>query len=159
MKAVYILGALLTVAACAQQQPLPPPVATAPPPPPPVAMAPPPPLPPIAAIPGSVDGIYVGSLTLAASGLSGDNFNRSGCVSGRPARALVRHGLINLEYANWKRHKLHYKGRVDANGNVTAYHKNSDGSSSVLNGQIANGQLTGDMQRGPCSYAVALAIQ
>ena len=155
MKQLYVLGSVLMIAACVQQAL--PPVAAAPPAPPPLAMAPPPP--PVAAVPGSVDGIYVGSLTLASAGLSGDNFNRSGCVSGRPARALVRNGLINLEYANWKRHKLHYKGRVDANGTVTAYHKNGDGSSSVLNGQIANGQLTGNMQRGPCSYAVALAIR
>jgi hypothetical protein len=155
MKTLYLIGAVLTLAACAQQQPPPPPVAAAPPPPPPVAMAPPPPPPMLA----SLDGVYAGSLTIASSGLSDQDLNRTGCVSGRPARALVRNGLINLEYANWKRHKLHYKGRVDANGTVTAYHKNSDGSSSVLNGQIANGQLTGDMQRGPCNYSVALAMR
>ena len=111
----------------------------------------------MAAMPASVDGVYVGSLTLASAGLSDQDLNRTGCVSGRPARALVRGGLINIEYANWKRHKLHYKGRVDAAGVVTAYHRNSDGSASTLNGQIANGQLTGDMQRGPCNYTVALA--
>src|SRR5437764_14838035 len=155
MKKLYVLGALLTLAACAPQ-PVPP-VATAPPPPP-VAMASPPPR-PIAAMPGSVDGVYAGSLPLASAGSSTDLANRSGCVSGRPARALVRNGLINLEYANWKRHKLHYKGRVDGAGAVTAYHKNSDGSSSVLNGQIANGQLTGNMDSGPCSYAVAVATR
>ena len=143
MKKLYVLGALLTIAACAQQ-PATPPVATAPPP-------------PIAAMPVSVDGVYAGSLTLASAGSSTDLANRSGCVSERPARALVRNGLINLEYANWKRHKLHYKGRVDANGAVTAYHKNSDGSSSILNGQIVVGQLTGNMERGACHYTVALA--
>ena len=152
MKHGCVLGALLAVTACAQQPA--PTAATAPPPPPPM-MSPAPP--PVAAVPASVDGIYVGSLTLESSGLSETYLNRSGCVSGRPARALVRNGLINLEYANWKRHKLHYKGRVDAGGAVTAYHKNSDGSSSVLNGQISNGQLTGNMQRGPCHYGVTLA--
>jgi hypothetical protein len=103
-----------------------------------------------------LDGVYVGSLTLQAAGLSGDSLNRSGCVSGRAASAAVRRGIINIEYANWKRHRLHYKGKVDASGAVTAYHRNSDGSASVLNGQISNGQLTGEMQRGPCSYALAL---
>jgi hypothetical protein len=152
MKTLYLIGAVLTLAACVQQQPPPPPVAAAPPPP--VAMAPPPP-----PMPASFDGVYAGSLTIASSGLSAGDLNRTGCVSGRPARALVRNGLINLEYANWKRHKLHYKGRVDANGTVTAYHKNSDGSSSILNAQISNGQLTGNMDRGPCSYAVALAMR
>ena len=155
MKWLYVFGSLLAIAACAQQPP--PPVATAPPPPPPLAMAPPPP--PVAAMPASFDGIYAGSLTLEASGLSEENLNRSGCVSGRPARALVRNGIINIEYANWKRHKLHYKGKVDGAGAVTAYHRNSDGSASILNGQIANGQLSGNMQRGPCNYDVALAHQ
>ena len=158
MKQLYILGSLLAIAACAQQPA--PPMAAAPPPPPPPAMAAPPTPPgppPMAAIPASVDGVYVGSLTLASAGLSDQDLNRTGCVSGRPARALVRGGLINIEYANWKRHKLHYKGRVDAAGVVTASHRNSDGSASILNGQIANGQLTGDMQRGPCNYTVALA--
>ena len=154
MKQLYVLGSLLAIAACAQQ---PAPMASAPPPPPPPAMAAPPAPPPMAAMPASVDGVYVGSLTLASAGLSDQDLNRTGCVSGRPARALVRGGLINIEYANWKRHKLHYKGRVDAAGVVTASHRNSDGSASILNGQIANGQLTGDMQRGPCNYTVALA--
>ena len=156
MKNLYVLGLLLATAACAQQPAQP--VATAPPPPPPpVAMAPPlaPPMPP--PMMASFDGIYAGSLTLQSSGLSEGNLNRSGCVSARPATAAVRRGIINIEYANWKRHRLHYKGKVDAAGTVTAYHRNSDGSASILNGQISGGQLTGDMQRGPCSYAVALA--
>jgi len=154
MKQLYILGSLLAIAACAQQPA--PPMAAAPPPPPPPAMAAPPP-PPMAASPASFDGIYAGSLTLASAGLSNQDVNRTGCVSGRPARALVRNGLINIECADWKRHKLHCKGRVDAAGVVTASHRNSDGSASLLEGQIANGQLTGNMQRGPCSYTVALA--
>jgi len=158
MKSLYFLGAALTLAACAQQS-APPPVATAPPPPPPVAMAPPPGPPPqmAAAAPlGSFDGSYYGSLTLTSSGLSSGDYNRTGCVSQRPATAAIRRGIINIEYANWKRHRLHYKGKVDGTGAVTAYHRNSDGSASILNGQISGGQLTGDMQRGPCSYAVAL---
>jgi hypothetical protein len=156
MKHLYVLGAVLALAACAQQT-APPPAAMAPPPaPPPMAMAPPPGPPPMAAAMEPLDGVYVGSLTLQAAGLSGDSLNRSGCVSGRAATAAARRGIINIEYANWKRHRLHYKGKVDASGAVTAYHRNSDGSASVLNGQISNGQLTGDMQRGPCSYALAL---
>jgi len=156
MKSLYFLGAALTLAACAQQTAAPP-VATAPPPPPPVAMAPPPGPPPQMATAVSLDGAYYGSLTLQSAGLSGDSLNRSGCVSQRAATAAVRRGIINIEYANWKRHRLHYKGKVDATGAVTAYHRNSDGSASILNGQISGGQLTGDMQRGPCNYAVALS--
>src|SRR5947207_623596 len=64
MKKLYVLGALLTLAACAPQPA--PPVATAPPPPP-VAMASPP-SPPMAAMPASYDGVYAGSLTLMSAG-------------------------------------------------------------------------------------------
>jgi hypothetical protein len=158
MRQLYVLGLVLTLAACVQQT-APPPLATAPPPPPPIAMAPPPGPPPqmAAAVPmESFDGAYYGSLTLQSSGLSSGDYNRTGCVSQRAATAAVRRGIINIEYANWKRHRLHYKGKVDATGAVTAYHRNSDGSASVLNGQISGGQLTGDMQRGPCNYGVAL---
>ena len=158
MKTLYLLAPLLMIAACAPQPAAP--VASAPPPAMPVAAAPPlAPMPPPAVSPASFDGAYAGSLTIASSGGSTDNLNRTGCVSQRPARMVVRNGNVYLEYANWKRHKLHYKGRVDANGTVTAYHKNSDGSSSILNAQISNGQLTGNMDRGPCSYAVALAMR
>ncbi|HEY4473453.1 MAG TPA: hypothetical protein VGN21_19935, partial [Stellaceae bacterium] len=108
MKSLYFLGAALTLAACAQQT-APPPVATAPPPPPPMAMAPPPPPQMVAAAPMEpLDGAYYGSLTLQSSGLSQGDYNRSGCVSQRAATAAVRRGIINIEYANWKRHRLHY---------------------------------------------------
>jgi len=102
MKHLYVLGAVLGLAACAQQT-APPPAAMAPPPaPPPMAMAPPPGPPPMVAAMEPLDGVYVGSLTLQAAGLSGDSLNRSGCVSGRAASAAVRRGIINIEYANWK---------------------------------------------------------
>ena len=157
MKSIYVLGALLAMAACTPQPSAP--VASAPPPPAPVAAAPPPaPMPPPPTR-VSFDGAYAGSLSLAASGMSQTYENRSGCVSQRPATMVVRNGNVYLEYANWKRHKLHYRGRVDPGGAVTAYHTNSDGSRSILSGQISGGQMTGDMQRGPCSYAVSLAMR
>ena len=156
MKSSYLLASLLMLAACAPQPAAP--VATAPPPPRPIAAAPPPaPMPPPAVSPASFDGAYAGSLTIASSGGSTDYLNRTGCVSQRPARMVVRNGNVYLEYANWKRHKLHYRGRVDPSGAVTAYHTNSDGSRAILSGQIVNGELTGDMTRGPCDYTVTLA--
>jgi len=156
MKNLYVVGALLMIAACAQKPSAP--VASAPPPPAPMAAAPPPaPMPPPPPTRVSFDGAYAGSLSLTSSGQSTDSLSRSGCVSGRPATMVVRNGNVYLEYANWKRHKLHYRGRVDPSGAVTAYHTNSDGSRSILSGQISNGGLTGNMSRGPCDYMVSLA--
>jgi hypothetical protein len=72
---------------------------------------------------------------------------------------VVRNGNVYIDYNNWKRHKLHYRGRVDPSGAVTAYHTNSDGSRAILSGQIVSGQLTGTMTRGPCDYSVNLAMR
>jgi hypothetical protein len=153
MKSLYLLGPLLMLAACAPQPA--PPVATAPPPP--VAAAPPPapmPLPPIQA---SFDGMYVGSMTIASSGLSSGDLNRTGCVSRRIARMEVHGGYASIRYRDWKRHKLHYRGNVDPTGAITASHRNSDGSESILSAQINGNDLTGTMRRGPCEYTVTLA--
>jgi hypothetical protein len=151
MKSLYLLGPLLMIAACAPQ-PSPPVVATAPPP---VAAASPPMPPPPTRM--SFDGTYAGSMTIASSGLSTNDLNRTGCVSQRRARMDVRGGYASIRYRDWKRHKLHYRGNVDPTGAVTAYHKNSDGSSSILSAQINGNELTGTMRRGPCDYTVTLA--
>jgi len=123
-----------------------------------MAMAPPPAPPAVAAIPASFDGIYAGSLTLTSSGLFQPRSQPHGLRVGPARSGPVRNGLIKPRIRQLEAAQLHYKGRSTAPA-VTAYHKNSDGSSSVLNGQIANGQLTGNMDRGPCSYAVALAMR
>ena len=152
MKSLYLLGPLLMIAACAPQPSAP--VSTAPPP---VAAAPPPaPMPP-PPTQVSFDGMYVGSMTIASSGLSSGDLNRTGCVSRRPARMEVHGGWASIRYNDWKRHKLHYRGQVDPTGAVTAQHRNSDGSESILSAQINGNELTGTMRRGPCEYSVALA--
>jgi hypothetical protein len=156
MKRLYVLGSILAIVACTPQPPPP----AAPAPPPPLAAAPPPaPITPPPAGPAgmSFDGAYAGSMVASASGLSGDNRNRSGCVQERPARMTIRNSAVFIRYSDWKRHRLHYRGKVDANGVVTAYHTNRDGSSSIISGQLSNNQLVGNMMRGPCDYTVTLA--
>jgi hypothetical protein len=155
MKSLYLLGPLLMIAACAPQASAP--VYTTPPPPAPVAAAPPPT--PMRSPPTrmSFDGMYVGSMTIASSGLSSGDLNRTGCVSRRIARMEVHGGWASIRYRDWKRHKLHYRGQVDPTGAITASHRNSDGSTSILEAQINGNELTGTMRRGPCEYSVALA--
>src|SRR5438477_13159324 len=103
------------------------------------------------------DGNYAGAMTLSPSGLSTDNAYRSKCVSARPATMTIRNGGVIIEYANYRGHKLHYRGRVDGTGAVTTYHRNGDGTMAQLNGRISNNVLSGNMMREGCAYTVSLA--
>ena len=103
------------------------------------------------------DGAYRGAMNLSPSGRSTRDSNGTGCVDGRPARMTIRNGYVYIRYHDWKRHLLHYRGKVSASGWVDAYHTNRDGSYSILSGQVSNNMLTANMERGPCDYAVTLA--
>lgn len=152
MKHLYVLGALLALAACAPQ-PAPPPAA--PPPPPPAAAMPPPAPPPMNV--ASFNGTYAGPMVLAPTGQSTSNESRTKCTEHRTATMTVRNGTVTIQYADWKGHILHYRGTVDASGAVNLEHTNSDGGKAVLTGQIQNNSFTGDMRRDPCDYTVQLA--
>src|SRR5262249_20133506 len=106
-------------------------------------------------------GIYAGSLTSTSGrGLSsGIGSNRSKCWTSTPAKMTIRGGYVVMEYPDWKRHILRYRGIVDPSGTVSLRHTNSDGSIAILNGQIGNGQVTGIMRRGPCLWDLTLAKQ
>src|SRR5215831_1027200 len=111
--------------------------------------------------PATLDGIYAGSLT-STSGRgfsSGVGSNRSKCWTSAPAKMTIRGGYMVMEYPNWKRRTLHYRGIVDPSGAVNLRHTNSDGSLAILTGQISNGQVTGTMRRGPCLWDLTLAKQ
>ncbi len=71
----------------------------------------------------------------------------------------IRGGYMVMEYPDWKRHTLHYRGIVDPSGAVSLRHTNNDGSIAILTGQISNGQVTGIMRRGPCLWDLTLAKQ
>ena len=107
------------------------------------------------------DGIYAGSLTsTSGTGLSADGgTNRSKCWTSAPAKMTIRGGYMVMEYPDWKRHTLHYRGIVDPSGAVSLRHTNNDGSIAILTGQISNGQVTGTMRRGPCLWDLTLAKQ
>ena len=157
MNRVFVLGSMLAIAACASQPQ--PPAATTPPPAQVVAAMPPAPLPapPPSPTRTSFDGRYTGSMTLSPSGLSTRTGNTSpACVDERPATMRIIKSNVYIDYLDWKRHKLHYRGKVNASGWVDAYHTNRDGSRSILSGQMSDAGLTANMERGPCDYQVTL---
>jgi len=116
---------------------------------------------PSATGPTTFDGIYAGSLTSAPGpGLSTEGgTNLSKCWTRAPAKMTIRGGYMVMEYPDWKRHTLHYRGVVDPSGAVSLRHTNNDGSIAILTGQIGNGQVTGTMRRGPCFWDLTLAKQ
>jgi hypothetical protein len=105
------------------------------------------------------DGDYTGAMNLTTPGVSGDGPNSaSACVERRPATMLIRNGNVYLQYANWLGNVLHYRGTVDAGGQMDLSHTNGDGSRSILAGQISNDVLKGHVERGEaCNYSMSLA--
>jgi hypothetical protein len=156
MKRLLGLGLVLAVVACAQQAPLPPAAAA---PPPPVAAAPPPPpsppAPPMTL--ASFDGRYTGNATQEASGVQTQSTTNPLCVEARPLDMTIHNGYVTIWYHNWKRSKLHYRGRVDSGGKIYVSHLNGDGSHSVFTLQMNGENAEGRMQRGDCWYAVSFS--
>ena len=102
------------------------------------------------------DGAYRGDMQVQPGGMSHD-YTSPACQIQRPAEMSVRGGYAFLQYKDWHGHTLHYRGRIGADGTVNAYHRNGDGSSSVLNGNFSGNQFTGNMRRGRCDYSLALS--
>jgi hypothetical protein len=105
--------------------------------------------------PAIFDGAYRGSMELAPSGLNAD-YTGPNCVTMRPAAMVIRNGYLFLSYKDWHHHRIHYRGQVNANGTVNAYHRNGDGSASALIGNINGNQFTAEMKRGKCNYTMEL---
>jgi hypothetical protein len=151
MKRLVVLGLLLVIAACAQQSP--PPAASAPPPP--VAAAPSPPPPPPPPTLASFNGRYTGMMTVGASGAETEGTTNPIC-SDRPINMTISRGYATISYRDWRRHLLHYRGRVDPAGMITTSHLNGDGSRSDMTLKVSDTGWNGQMQRGDCWYNVAL---
>jgi hypothetical protein len=153
VRQLLVLGLLLGFVACAQQQP---PAATAPPPQvavvPPPTPAPPPPPPSRT----SFDGLYKGTMSQTASKQTTDALVGGGCDPDLPVSMRVKRGDIRIWYKNFVGHTLHYRGKIDATGKITAYHTNRGGDRAILGGQISGDTANLDLNRGRCYYTVAL---
>ena len=105
------------------------------------------------------DGDYTGAMNLTTNGAGWDGEKSSpACVQRRPTKVLIRNGNVYLQYANWLGNVLHYRGTVDAGGQMDLSHTNGDGSRSILAGQISNDVLKGHVERGEaCNYSMSLA--
>jgi hypothetical protein len=137
MKRLIILGAVLAVAACAQEPPAP--AASAPPPDPALA---------------SFNGRCAGIMTV---GVSGFNSTATDPIcSDRRVNMAIENGYATVSYQDWKQHTLHYRGQVDPAGTISMSHLNGDGSRSISTLKIRGTGANGQMQRGYCWYNVSM---
>jgi hypothetical protein len=153
MKRLIVVVFVFVAVACAPQSP--PPVATAPPPQVAAAPPPPPPAPPPPPTPASFNGRYAGMMTVGVSGVESQGTTHPIC-SDRPINMTVSNGYATIWYHNWKRHTLHYRGRVDPTGTINLSHLNGDGSRSEFTLKISAAGWHGEMRRGNCWYNVAM---
>jgi hypothetical protein len=105
------------------------------------------------------DGSYGGSMMLTADPLpNGESY--AACVSTRPVSMQISYGVVTLAYADWGQNIIHYRGRVNASGDVQAWHTNGDGSRSILTGRVQQAMFTGDLDRDQhrCPYSVVMSV-
>jgi len=104
------------------------------------------------------DGVYAGSMVQEATPQSPEQ-SPPACVYLRAVSMKVERGNVTVWYADWGGNTIHYRGKVDAAGNVQAWHTNGDGSKSILTGQFSGGAFIGQMERDRqlCPYKLTLA--
>lgn len=107
--------------------------------------------------PASHDGTYAGAMEQAAQNLPNSE-SVPACVYLRAVNMQVTQGSVVVWYKDWGGNTIHYKGRIDAAGNVQAWHTNGDGTRSVLTGQFGGAGFTGQMERDRqlCPYKLTL---
>jgi len=151
MKRLVVLGLALVAAACAPQSP---PAATTAPPPVLAAAPPPPPPPPMTR--ASFDGAYSGMMEQGAIGLNSNESTSPHCQVRRPISMSIRQNYVTIAYNDYKRHTIHYRGRVEPSGTINVSHLNGDGTRSIFTLQIGNTGVSGEMQRGHCDYRIEM---
>jgi hypothetical protein len=90
---------------------------------------------------------------------TGAGYTQQPCVFRHPVSITVSNGSVTLTYADWGQNEIHYRGRIDADGGVEAWHVNADGTRSVLTGQMTTAGFVGYMDRDQqaCPYKVVLS--
>jgi hypothetical protein len=75
-----------------------------------------------------------------------------GCNPPLPMSMRVKRGDVRIWYQNYVGHTLHYRGKIDHAGKINAWHTNSDGSRSILAGQVSGDEASLHLNRGRCFY-------
>jgi hypothetical protein len=103
------------------------------------------------------DGSYAGSMTVvgAASQVGAE---QPACVNVRPVNMVIDRGSVTFWYAGAAGDVLHYRGAVNESGVVDAWHRNGDGSHTVLIGGIGGPGFVGylDREDGSCRYRIIM---
>ena len=101
------------------------------------------------------DGAYAGSMTQSVGHLGAHS--NPNCVFSRPLSMRIERGDVMISYTDWGGHKIDNRGKVDATGDINAWHTNGDGSSSILSGRIGGDGFTGHLlEPEGCGYALTM---
>jgi hypothetical protein len=95
-------------------------------------------------------------MTQTASRQTTAQLTGGGCNPDRPMSMRVKRGDVRIWYLNYVGHTLHYRGNINATGKINAWHTNSDGSRSILAGQVNDGEARINLKRGRCFYIADL---
>jgi hypothetical protein len=98
----------------------------------------------------SYDGSYAGWMTEISE--------QPSCVHTRPVNMEIDGGSATIWYADAAGNVLHYRGAVDESGTVDTWHRNGDGTPSVLVGDFGGPGFFGylDREDGLCRYKIIL---
>jgi hypothetical protein len=104
------------------------------------------------------NGSFTGAMTQLPTG--GDFGRNHPCVMHRPVNLSVEGDKVTFSYINWGGSTIHFHGKIDATGEVNAWHTNGDGTRSILTGKIEGNGFAGYMARdeGRCNYKVTIAV-
>lgn len=103
------------------------------------------------------DGSYAGSMTLLdiVSQASPDS---SACVHIRSVSMQIDRGGVIVWYIDQAGNVIHFRGAVDDSGAIDAWHRNGDGSHSILLGGSGGPGFIGYLDRddGRCRYKIVM---
>jgi hypothetical protein len=81
------------------------------------------------------------------------------CVNRTPVSMRIDRDNVTISYSDWNGRAIEYRGKIDLSGKINAQDTNSDGSGSVLAGEIGDSGFTGHLERNYCHYTLTMSAE